>query len=429
MRTPTTIAGLHHRPARAVALLVLLGLGLACRRAPAPLVAEELTTPLPAGALVPQMAVLGEGRLGLSWMERRADKGYRLRASLGEAGAWGAPVTIDDSPDIAMFSADLPGLAALPGGALLAYWERFDDHTGDPYATRIHLARSDDEGRTWQALPSPHGDGAVGQHSFVAPFAAPDALGLVWLDAQRQRYLPPARAGARGSWHGAIGLRSALLGRDGRVLRDAFVDPITCECCPTSAALTSRGPVVAYRNRVTATERPEDVRDDAGSVRDVHVARLESAGWTAPRRLHADDWVIAGCPDNGPAVDALGARVVVAWWTGAGAQPHVSVAFSEDAGDTFGAPTLVSSGPAAGQVTVVSIDEGRAAIVGWLEGGQAWARRVDARGAPGALLALGSAPLRARLPRWVADGASILALFTQRSGDETSVRLMRLSAS
>ncbi len=429
MQKLTTVACPGRRPARAVAVLALLGLGLACRRAPARLAAEELTTPVPAGALVPQMAALGEGRLGLSWLERRADQGYRLRASLGHVGAWGTPVTIDDNPDIAMFSADLPGLAMLPGGALLAYWERFDAQAGDPYATRIHLARSDDDGRTWQALPSPHGDGAVGQHSFVAPFAAREALGLVWLDAQRQRYLAPAQAGGRGAWQGAIGLRSALLGSDGRVRRDAFVDPITCECCPTSAALTSRGPVVAYRDRVTPNVRPEDVRDDAGSVRDVHVARLESAGWTTPRRVHADDWVIAGCPDNGPAVDALGARVAVAWWTGAGPQPHVSVAFSEDAGDTFGAPLLVSSGPAAGQVTVVSIDEGRAAIVGWLEGGQAWARRVPARGVAGAPLALGSAPLRARLPRWVSDGASILALFTRRSGDETSVQLMRLSAS
>lgn len=396
---------------------------------PAPtLAATALPVPLPATALVPQMAALGACLSAASWLEpRAAGQGYRLRAVLRREGRWGQPFTVDDHADVAMFSADLPGLARLPGGGLLAYWERFERSAGDPYATRIQLARSVDDGRTWRPLPAPHADATVGQHSFTAAFELPDGLGLVWLDAQRQQFVPAAR-GRKRAWLGAIGLRYALLDGDGRVRSDGFVDPITCECCPTSAALSARGPIVVYRDRASPAQRAEDVRDDGGSVRDVHVARLEGDAWTAPRRVHADEWVMAGCPDNGPALDARGDRVAVAWWTGAGAQPHVSLAFSSDSGQTFSAPIPISAGPAGGQVTVALERDGRAAVVGWLERGQAWARRVEVGGALGEPLALGPAPLRARLPRWIADGDGVLALWSEKRDDGTAVRLTRLSA-
>src|SRR5690606_40868449 len=63
---------------------------------------------------------------------------------------------------------------------------------------------------------------------------------------------------------------------------------LVCDCCQTSVALTSRGPLLFYRGR-----SPDEVRD-------VLVSRLEGNVWTAPRRVHADDWVVGGCPVNGP---------------------------------------------------------------------------------------------------------------------------------
>jgi hypothetical protein len=406
---------------------VVAALTGACQGGPVRLKAETLMAPIPPGSVVPQMAALGDGRVAASWFEPRPDKGYRFRAALRTGHGWGEALTIDDSPDIAMFSADLPGLAALPGGALVAYWERRDVSTGNPYATAIQLARSLDQGRTWEAMPSPHRGGPPGQHSFMAPFSLADGLGLVWLDASRQSFRPAATPDGKPEWRGAIGLRFASFTADGRPSGDAFVDPITCECCPTAATVTARGPLVAYRDRVTPDVAPEEVRDDAGSVRDIQLTRYETGRWSAPRRVHADDWVIAACPDNGPALDAIGSDVAVAWWTGAGDVPRVSVAFSGDSGDTLGPALRVSEAAATGQVTVAVVDAGRAAIVGWLEGGQARARWVARDGRRGEAIDLGKAPLRARLPRWIRDGASILALWTNSEGDARAVRLTRLS--
>jgi hypothetical protein len=143
--------------------------------------------------------------------------------------------------------------------------------------------------------------------------------------------------------------------------------------------------------------------------------------------VHADNWVIDSCPANGPAIDAIGREVVVAWWTMAGGEPHVSLAFSNDAGDTFGQPIRINAKPAAGQVTVVMLDEGRAAIIGWLEEQQAWTRWVGRDGLLGAPLALGRAPARTRLPRWIAEEDAVLALWTSQVGDDRTTQLTRLT--
>jgi hypothetical protein len=127
---------------------------------------------------------------------------------------------------------------------------------------------------------------------------------------------------------GSIGLRYAHLNAAGSLVDERFVDPITCECCPTSAAVTASGPVVVYRRRAEAPgTKPSEVREDRPTVRDIYITRLVRGEWSAPHLVHADKWVINGCPDNGPAADSEGNAVVVAWWTRAGSAPKVEAAF------------------------------------------------------------------------------------------------------
>jgi hypothetical protein len=106
--------------------------------------------------------------------------------------------------------------------------------------------------------------------------------------------------------------------------------------CPTSAAVTDRGPVVVYRGRQEASgTRPSAVDPSRPTVRDIYITRLERDHWTKPHAVYPDNWVINACPDNGPSVDADENSVVVSWWTHSGDRPKVQVAFSNDAGDTF----------------------------------------------------------------------------------------------
>jgi hypothetical protein len=96
------------------------------------------------------------------------------------------------------------------------------------------------------------------------------------------------------------------------------------------------------------------------------MTRLVSGEWTEGRAVHADGWETGACPVNGPSVAARGDDVVVAWFTAAGGVPRVNVAFSGNAGRSFGEPVGVDSGDPAGRVDVLLLEDG-AALVTWLE--------------------------------------------------------------
>jgi hypothetical protein len=173
-----------------------------CARTPAHLSVEHADWAAPAGSIVPQVAPIAGGGIALSWLEPLEAGGYRFRMATRQDASWSEARTIASSPDIIMFSADLPGLVQMSNGTLLAYWQHADRRTSDPYATAIRLSQSDDEGRTWSAPVTPHRDGTAGQHGFIAAFPLDDGAGLVWLDAERQRYVPsttPDGKGARAS--------------------------------------------------------------------------------------------------------------------------------------------------------------------------------------------------------------------------------------
>jgi hypothetical protein len=82
--------------------------------------------------------------------------------------------------------------------------------------------------------------------------------------------------------------------------------------------------------------------------------------------VHPDGWRIDGCPVNGPAIDARGRDVAVAWFSAAAEKGEVKLAFSRDAGATFEPPLRIDGGEAIGRVDVVLVDGGDA-VVSWLE--------------------------------------------------------------
>ena len=149
-------------------------------------------------------------------------------------------------------------------------------------------------------------------------------------------------------------LRAARIAPDGTVGEDVRLDARVCECCPTTAVATSRGAVIAYRDRSDS------------EVRDIGIIRLENGKWSAPTVAHADNWQINACPVNGPALAASGDRVALAWFTAEGDRPRVQVAFSTDAGKTWGQPIRVDEQQSLGRVDLVMLDNG-SAVVMWIE--------------------------------------------------------------
>jgi hypothetical protein len=385
-------------------------------------------SPIASEALVPQVTPLADARMLVSWQRPLAGGGYAFEMAVHGGTRWSEVRTIAAGPKISMFSADLPAVATVTGSKLLAYWEVAEEGY---YATSIHTATSADEGRTWTPASTPYDKPIPGQHSFISWFATANGLGLVWLDASvRSQVHGGLPEHNRHTQHdlGSVGLRYAALKSDGTLEHDQFVDPIACECCPTSAASTDRGPVVVYRDRQEPAETlPSQVQTFQPTVRDIYIVRQENGVWRQPQRVHQDNWVINACPDNGPAVDAVASRVAVAWWTGSNDQPKVQVAFSSDAGDSFGSAFRIDAGKGEGQVTIALLPGGRSAVVGWLEDGETRARYVSDAGIMSEPAALGPAPHHSRLPRWVADrDGSVMAAWTSRKDGSTRLEVSRI---
>ncbi|RMH17645.1 MAG: exo-alpha-sialidase, partial [Acidobacteria bacterium] len=301
---------------------------------PAPAI-QRLDPPAGPGAMAPNLHA-GAGGVYLSWIEP-VDGGHRLRVSRLEGRTWSEPADVARGTTFFANWADVPGVVEAEDGALYAHWlEKLGPGT---YAYGVQLARSADGGRTWEGLGLLHDDASETEHGFVSWQPLDDGVQAAWLDG---------RATADG---GAMQLRATTVSAGGPQ-PSTVVAPSVCDCCPTAMARTAGGPIVAFRGR---TE---------GEIRDVAVARAAGGAWSAPLEVHDDGWRIAGCPVNGPSIDADGERVAIAWFTAAGARARVQAAFSDDGGATFGPPILLDADKPLGRVGLVL--DGDAAWVLWL---------------------------------------------------------------
>jgi hypothetical protein len=140
---------------------------------------------------------------------------------------------------------------------------------------------------------------------------------------------------------GAMTLRTAEFDEDGNLFEEAELDAKVCDCCQTDAVLTDSGPVVIYRDR----------SDE--EVRDISIVRKIDGEWTAPQKVYEDNWEIAGCPVNGPAIAVQNNTIAIAWFSAAEDESQVNVIFSKDAGKTFSDPIRIDDGDPIGRVDIV----------------------------------------------------------------------------
>lgn len=353
----------------AIAVLgTVAGVGAAGWSTPtSPAAISSITSPAAAGSGQPQLSTSSRGTL-LSWVERRGTRATLKFAERTSTG-WSRARVVAAGEDWFVNWADVPSVTRLDNGTLAAHW--LQKSGPNPYAYDVRLSYSADDGRTWAPSFTPHHDGTRTEHGFASLFQMTGVgLGLVWLDG-RATAGAPGHAGAHATPAGAMTLRFSAYDRDWRQVAEQPVDLRVCDCCPTATAVTSEGPIVAYRNRT----------DD--EVRDIYVSRLEKGRWTEPASVHDDGWRIAACPVNGPMLSARGRVVALAWFTAVGDVGHAYVAFSSDAGRTFGAPVRLDDKASLGRVDVEVLDDG-SAVATWIEltepGAAFMVRNVNGRG-------------------------------------------------
>ena len=327
---------------------------------------SEWKLPAPGGAAQPDLVVAADGRLLLSWVEAGGARAHALRFASFDGSAWSAPREIAHGEDWFVNWADTPHIAATEDGALWAHWLRQSAKAA--YAYDLVLSRSGDGGKTWSPPLAVNDDGTPTEHGFVSLWPqSRDTLGIGWLDGRNTS--GEGHGGHEGQGGGAMTLRVANFDAELRKSAETELDPRTCDCCQTSAAVTSSGPLLVYRDR------------DGDEIRDIVATRFDHGAWTLPRKVHDDRWKMPACPVNGPAVATNGMQAWVAWYTAADDMPEVRVARSQDGGDSFSAAVELDSGMRVQGRVGVAVD-GASVWVNWTreeaDGQSLWLARYNA---------------------------------------------------
>ena len=309
---------------------------------------SAIATPAAPNSAQPQLSVSTRGVL-LSWIERSGELAT-LKFAERTASGWTPAQTIASGSDWFVNWADVPSVLRLPSGAIVAHW--LQKSGPDTYAYDVRLSHSRDDGKTWSPSYLPHHDGTKTEHGFASLFPMAEGFGLVWLDGRNMK--SGSDHGGEHGGAGAMSVRFAQFDRSFKQVAEAPVDARVCECCPTAAAVTAEGVITAYRDR-----SDEEVRDN-------YVSRLVNGKWTTPQPVFNDNWKIAACPVNGPALAAHGRSVVMTWFTVKEDQGQAYLAFSDDAGASFGKPIRVDDGGSLGRVGVALLPDGEA-LATWIE--------------------------------------------------------------
>ena len=309
---------------------------------------EEIKAPEGEGG-EPNLFIAKSGEVFLSWIAYENDSTDVLKISklVNNDTDWEAPKVVASGSDWFVNWADFPSVAQYNDNPdhLVAHWLQTSEL--GTYDYDVKISQSKDGGQNWSAPSILHDDGINAEHGFATLLPLGNGqMFATWLDGRNTK---TKTDGVRG----AMTIRGAIFNVDGNKIEDVELDNRVCDCCQTDAAVTSNGIIVAYRDR------------SEGEVRDISVVRKVDGEWLPPSILHPDNWLINGCPVNGPAIASDGTNVAIAWFASPEANSAVKITFSENAGADFEAPFTVDADSVIGRVDVIWVEPGKA-LVTWM---------------------------------------------------------------
>jgi hypothetical protein len=296
----------------------------------------------------------------------------------------------------------------------------------------IRTATSEDGGKTFSAPRTLQSPAAAGDRGW--PSLALDASGKVhaiWLDhrglaADR----PPGAAHDHRSAKPHDGVAMAQKSGLYYAAADTPERELTkgvCYCCKTAMTIGRDGAIHTAWRQVYP-----------GNLRDIAFTTSRDAGvsFSPPARVSADDWMIDGCPDDGPAMatDSSGTTHIVWPTVLKGVKPEGALFYANTRdGSTFSArtriPTLGSIKPVHPQIV---IDNAGGMLVAWdesVEGQRVAAARSITVGSNGRISFGEIIKLdpqgSAMYPVMAATDSGVIAVWTSRS-EPSVVRAKRL---
>ena len=373
----------------------------------------EMKSPADSVSAEPYLFTDKNGVVYLSWVTKKAQNST-LNYSVLKDCMWNKPSVIASGNNWFVNWADYPVLASDGSGKLVAHF--LEKSENGKYTYDVKITTSPDEGKSWSRPVILHDDGKKAEHGFVSMVPYGENYFVSWLDG-RNSAMEDGDSLQEGH-HGQMTIRGAVVDKAGKKLNEWELDNRVCDCCQTSAANTTNGPVVVYRDRSDS------------EIRDMSIVRFVNGQWTEPKTIFADNWKIAGCPVNGPRIVAEGNNLAVAWFSSPEKNAQVNVIFSSDGGATFSDPVRVDEGKTVGRVDVILIDN-RTAMVSWMEGSVIKAAKVHANGKkdPSIVIASSSESRSSGFPQMTKTGDQVIFAWTDDSAKKIKVASLLIKRS
>ncbi len=308
-----------------------------------PFIIREIPTACKNGGM-PNLSQASRGEVYLSWIEFINDSTDALFFSNWQGNGWSEEKEIARGNNWFVNWADFPSLLAFSNNekTLIAHW--LQKSAEGSYDYDIHISISTNGGTHWPPSQILNDDGVNAEHGFVSLVPLTDgSVQALWLDGRNSK-----------NKNGAMSLRTTNILPTGKIQPSLLLDERTCDCCQTDIVVTKQGLLAAYRDR------------SENETRDIALTKQENNIWSMPYSPLPDNWEIAGCPVNGPALAARGDSIVLVWFTQAQDNARVQCSFSFDGGKTFGPALRIDRGTPLGRVDVVWSSNGTACI-SWLE--------------------------------------------------------------
>ncbi len=387
---------------------------LACNNTPKgdrfPKVITNLESPTDSVSAEPYLFTDKKGTVYFSWIEKTKGTSSLKYSVLAEE-KWSKPTIISSGDNWFVNWADYPMLASDGSGNMIAHF--LEKSEKGKYTYDVKLVTSANGGNVWSTPTILNEDGKKAEHGFLSLVPYGNNFFVAWLDGRNAA--KEGEGGHSDGHHGQMTLRAAIIDTAGKKSAEWELDNRVCDCCQTTAAITANGPVVIYRDR------------SESEIRDISIVRFINGQWTEPTTIFPDNWKIAGCPVNGPRVDAMGNNLAVVRFTSPDKKGQVSVIFSHDGGASFGTPIRVDEGETIGRVDIILLDD-KTAMVSWMEGDAIKAAKIHADGTkePSITIASSSQSRSSGFPQMTKSGNSILFAWTDEKLKKISIARLAL---
>lgn len=251
------------------------------------------------------------GNPAVSWAETdNADtKHFYLAKWDQSSGGFGPKMNIPIPQNAKLHAEGMPKIAFKGDGTIIATFETSVPVEGARFGKGdIRFSLSADGGKTWTkpaSVQSGHPDG--GSIGFSNVLRLEDGeIGIAWL----------------GTGPKTVEGRPVMFARTrkgGGFTKAITIDSVACQCCRIALSSNGHNGVkIAFRNLLP------------GSVRDISIAESSNNGETfsSATSFSGDNWVIDGCPHDGPALASTRQKSFAAWYAGSSSKDGVGVYYA-----------------------------------------------------------------------------------------------------